>query len=187
VLVETVSATDHRNQCEEGGATMSSPVLHRMLVNALSLAEQHLRSEARIVPMLYFAGAGGEAVLRLDLTPETEADELRCKAQLMATALAAEACAWVFEAQVRAPGEAPRRVVAVLGEDGEGTAMTMLEMAPDGLTPIDTPLCDTGGCDQPWPLHRFVCRDAGDNDPLEAWRRLEAMGVNRSDSRRPLH
>ena len=54
-----------------------SPGLHRMFVNALNLAEQHLRSEARIVPMLYFMGSGGEAVLRLDLTPEAESDP-RC-------------------------------------------------------------------------------------------------------------
>jgi len=36
-----------------------------MFVNALSLAEQHLRSEGRIAPMLYFSGPGGEAVLKI--------------------------------------------------------------------------------------------------------------------------
>jgi len=173
--------------CEEGGATMSSPGLHRMFVNALNLAEQHLRSEARIVPMLYFMGSGGEAVLRLDLTPEAESDQMRDKARLMAAALAAEACTWVFESQMLVPGEEPRPVAVVLGEHDNTTLMSVLEVSSEGLKPVDTLLCGTAGCDGPSPLGHFIHRDAREPDPLEAWRRLEAMGVNRSDARRPLH
>jgi hypothetical protein len=166
---------------------MSSPVLHRLFVQALSLAEQHLRSEARIVPMLAFAGSGGEAVLRLDLTPEAESPELRDKSQLMATALAAEACVWVFESQLLSPGAEPRRIVALLGEDETGAAMQLAAVSDQDLAPFESPLAAEAFGDRPSPLLHFIRRDPGENDPLEAWRRLEAMGVNRSDSRRPLH
>jgi hypothetical protein len=165
---------------------MSSPVLHRLFVDALSLAEQHLRSEACVVPMLSFSGIGGEAVLRLDLTPDAERRELCDKARLMATALAADACVWVFETQLLSPGEPDRRMVALLGEDQEGSAMELVEISGGDFAPFESPLTDAvaGGAS---PLLRFIRRDPGENDPLEAWRRLEAMGVNRSDARRPLH
>lgn len=165
---------------------MSSPVLHRLFVTALSLAEQHLRSEARIVPMLSFSGTGGEAVLRLDLTPEAEGPQLRDKARLMATALAAEACVWVFEGQLLSPGGEPRRMVVLLGEDQDGSAMELVEIAGEGFVPFESPLTEAVAVGAS-PLLHFIRRDPGDNDPVEAWRRLEAMGVNRSDSRRPVH
>jgi hypothetical protein len=136
--------------------------------------------------MLSFSGIGGEAVLRLDLTPDAERRELCDKARLMATALAADACVWVFETQLLSPGEPARRMVALLGEDQEGSAMELVEISGGDFAPFESPLTDAvaGGAS---PLLRFIRRDPGENDPLEAWRRLEAMGVNRSDARRPLH
>ena len=126
---------------------MSVSVLERMFANALSLAEQHLRAEGRIAPMLYFSGPGGEAVLRLDLSTPAEEGQLLAKATLMATALRAEACTWIFEGLLVAPGAPVRPSVVVLGED----------------------------------------RHDAENAAAEAWRELEAMGVNRSDGRRPVH
>jgi hypothetical protein len=77
-------------------------------------------------------------------------------------------------------------MVALLGEDQEGSAMELVEISGGDFAPFESPLTDAvaGGAS---PLLRFIRRDPGENDPLEAWRRLEAMGVNRSDARRPLH
>ena len=79
----------------------------------------------------------------------------------------------------------------MLGEDGTGTSLTLAEVVEDGegrrLRRIPTPLAAMGGADAPTALARFIHRDSGENDPAEAWRQLEAMGINRSDGRRPLH
>jgi hypothetical protein len=141
--------------------------------------------------MLYFAGPGGEAVLRLDLTPAADREQLVAKAQLMATALAAEACTWLLETRVRRRGERSLPVVVVLGEDQNGSVTALAEVADAGDGPrlrrMQTPLAAAAKADGPSPLARFIHRDARNDDPAEAWRQLEAMGVNRSDSRRPLH
>lgn len=170
---------------------MSVSVLERMFVNTLGLAEQHLRAEGRIAPMLYFSGPGGEAVLRLDLSTQEEQQQLLAKAQLMATALAAEACTWVFESLLVVPGRGPRPVVVVLGEDRAASAATFAEVDAESaelrLSRFETPLGAAGVADGASPLGRFVHRAEGENAAAEAWRELEAMGVNRSDGRRPLH
>jgi hypothetical protein len=170
---------------------MSVSVLERMFVNALSLAEQHLRAEGRIAPMLYFSGPGGEAVLRLDLSTPQEQEHVLAKAGLMATALGAEACTWVFETLVVTPGARARPAVVVLGEDRSGAGSTFAEVDVEGpelrLARFDTPLAEAGSADGPSPLARFIHRSEGENAAAEAWRELEAMGVNRSDGRRPLH
>jgi hypothetical protein len=170
---------------------MSWSLLERLFVNAFGLAEQHLRAEGRIVPMLCLAGPGGEAVLRLDLTPATDREELTAKAQLMATALAAEACVWLFESRLSRLGAPSSPVVAALGEDRVGGATALAEVTgaaeASRLRRIATPLAATAAADLPSPLARYIHRDSRDNDPAEAWRRLEAMGVNRSDGRRPPH
>jgi hypothetical protein len=170
---------------------MSVSVLERMFVNTLSLAEQHLRAEGRIAPMLYFSGAGGEAVLRLDLTSQEDQQHLLAKAQLMATALAAEACTWVFESLLVTPGRAPRPVVVVMGEDRADAGATFAEVdagsAELRLSRFASPLDASGAADRASPLGRFIHRSEGENAVAEAWRELEAMGVNRSDGRRPLH
>jgi hypothetical protein len=158
-----------------------------MLANALSLAEQHFRAEGKIPPMFYFSGPGGEAVLRLDLTPEARYGELIGKATLMAAALAAEACAWVFETRLAEPGGAQTRVAAVLCESETGDDLTLAVIGDDAsLRRLSTPLEGSARRDTPSPLARFLRRDDS-VDPVEAWRRLEAMGVNRSDSRRGLN
>jgi hypothetical protein len=78
--------------------------------------------------------------------------------------------------------------VAALGEDPDGGAMRLAAIGPGPrLRRIATRLDPAAGGDSAPPLRRFIRRDQRDNDPLEAWRRLEAMGVNLSDSRRPLH
>jgi hypothetical protein len=170
---------------------MSKSVLDGLFVNVLNLAQQHMRAEGRIAPLLYFSGPGGEAVLRLDLTPAADRQQLIAKAKLMATALAAEACVWLFEARLKRRGAPSAKLVAVLGEDRRSSVMVLAEVAEDGdgrrLRRIPTPLAAAAGADAPSPLARFIHRDSRDNDPAEAWRQLEAMGVNRSDGRRPLH
>lgn len=170
---------------------MSMSVLERMFANALSLAEQHLRSEGRIAPMLYFSGPGGEAVLRLDLSAPSDQQQLLAKARLMATALAAEACTWIFESQLVTPGEESRPVLVVLGEDrsaaGAAFAEVDAESAELRLVRFETPLAAAGFPDGASPLARFIHRAESENAAAEAWRELEAMGVNRGDGRRPLH
>ena len=170
---------------------MSVSVLERMFVNTLSLAEQHLRSEGRIAPMLYFSGPGGEAVLRLDLSAPSEQEQLLAKAQLMATALGAEACTWVFESLLVTPGDGVRPVVVVLGEDRSDAGTALAEVDGDSselrLARFETPLAAAGTPDGTSPLARFVHRAESENAAAEAWRQLEAMGVNRGDGRRPLH
>jgi hypothetical protein len=170
---------------------MSRSVLDGLFVNVFSLAEEHLRAERRIAPLLCFSGTGGEAVLRLDLTPAADRQQLIAKATLMATALAAEACVWLFETRLKRPGEPSAKLVAGLGEERRGNVLVLAEVEGSGegrrLRRIPTPLAAAAGADAPSPLARFIHRDSRDNDPAEAWRQLEAMGVNRSDSRRPLH
>lgn len=170
---------------------MSMSVLERMFVNALSLAEQHLRSEGRIAPMLYFSGPGGEAVLRLDLSSPAEQEQLLAKAQLMATALAAEACTWAFESLLVTPGRGARPVVVVLGEDRSAAGSAFAEVDGESselrLARFETPLAAAGSADGASPLARFIHRAENENAAAEAWRELEAMGVNRGDGRRPLH
>jgi hypothetical protein len=191
-LVAVRSRSHHdRHETTEGDVVMSKSVLDRLFVNVLGLAEQHLRAEGRIAPLLYFSGPGGEAVLRLDLTPAADRQQLIAKARLMATALAAEACVWLFEARLRRRGEPSAKLVAVLGEDRGGNTLALAEVADEGegrrLRRIPTPLATAAGADAPSPLARFIHRDSRDYDPAEGWRQLEAMGVNRSDGRRPLH
>lgn len=170
---------------------MGNTVTDLMVANALGLAEQHLRAEGRIVPMFYFSGPGGEAVLRLDLTPEKDRADLFQKARLMAAALAAEACAWVCEARLEEPGEPAQSFVAIFCESRGGDAALFAHANGTGadacLVPFDSPLTRTAGGDGPSPLSAYIHRAAGESDPGEAWRRLEAMGVSRSDSRRALN
>lgn len=170
---------------------MSMSVLEHMFANAFSLAEQHLRAEGRIAPMLYFSGPGGEAVLRLDLTTPAEHEQLLAKARLMATALATEACIWIFESPLVTPGAAERPSVVALGEDrsGAGTAFAEVDAGSSGprLVRFETPLAAPGAADGAGPLTRFIHRAEGENAVAEAWRELEAMGVNRADGRRPIH
>lgn len=170
---------------------MSVSVLERMFANALSLAEQHLRAEGRIAPMLYFSGPGGEAVLRLDLSTPAEEGQLLAKATLMATALRAEACTWIFEGLLVAPGAPVRPSVVVLGEDRSRAGTAFAEVDAEGpelrLVRFDTPLGAPGIADGAGPLARFIHRHDAENAVAEAWRELEAMGVNRSDGRRPVH
>jgi hypothetical protein len=166
---------------------MSCVVTDLMLANALSLAEQHVRAEGEIPPMFYFSGPGGEAVLRLDLTPAARNADLMEKARLMAAALAAESCAWVFETQLVGRGGSKTRVAAVLCETRGGDSLALAVIAEDGsLRRLATPLEAGGRRDAPSPLAGFLRRDDA-VDPTEAWRRLEALGVNRSDSRRALN
>jgi hypothetical protein len=140
--------------------------------------------------MLSFSGPNGEAVLRIDPAPSAETRDLIRKAKLMATALAAEACVWIFEASLETAGGGRQRVVAALGEDRGGSRMLLAAIEDaDGprLRRVATRLDPAAGTDRAPPLRHFIRRDQRDNDPLEAWRRLEAMGVNLTDSRRPLH
>jgi hypothetical protein len=175
----------------EGMCVMSMPVLERMFENAFSLAEEHLRAEGHIAPMLCFLGAGGEAVLRLDLAGPAEQEQLLAKAQLMATALAAEACAWIFEGVLVAPGARPRPAVVALGEDQRDSGAAFAEIDAESaelrLVRFETPLAAAAAMDGVGPLARFIHRSEGENAAAEAWRELEAMGVNRSDGRRPFH
>lgn len=170
---------------------MSTSVLERMFANTMSLAEQHLRAEGRIAPMLYFSGPGGEAVLRLDLTTPAEHEQLLAKAQLMATALAAEACTWLFETLLVTPGTGARPAVVALGEDRGTTGSAFAEIDAESaelrLVPFETPLAAPCAGDGAGPLARFIHRAEGENAAADAWRELEAMGVNRSDGRRPLN
>ena len=170
---------------------MSVSVLERMFANALSLAEQHLRAEGRIAPMLYFSGPGGEAVLRLDLSTPAEEGQLLAKATLMATALGRRP----------APGSSrdcwsrpARRCVprwSCSARTGAGRARPLPRSMPRGpelrLVRFDTPLGAPGIADGAGPLARFIHRHDAENAAAEAWRELEAMGVNRSDGRRPVH
>ena len=169
---------------------MSMSVLEHMFANAFSLAEQHLRAEGRIAPMLYFSGPGGEAVLRLDLSTPAEQEQLLAKARLMATALATEACIWIFESPLVTPGEAERPSVVALGEDRSGAGAAFAEIDGESselrLVRFDTPLAASGVADGAGPLARFIYRAEGES-VADAWRELEAMGVNRSDGRRPIH
>ena len=170
---------------------MSVSVLERMFANAFSLAEQHLRAEGHIAPMLYFSGPGGEAVLRLDLSTPAEQEQLLAKAQLMATALAAEACTWIFEGLLVAPGQRARPAVVALGEDRRAAGSAFAEVDANSselrLVRFDTPLSAAAAADGAGPLARFIHRSESENAAAEAWRELEAMGVNRSDGRRPFH
>ena len=170
---------------------MSVSVLERMFLNALSLAEQHLRVEGRFVPMLYFSGPGGEAVLRLDGGSPSERESAHAKARLMATALRAEACTWIFEAELMTTGQGSRPSVVVLGEDRSASGAAFAEIDAGSselrLVRFDSPLAAPGVSDGSGPLARFVHRAESENAAAEAWRELEAMGVNRSDGRRPLH
>jgi hypothetical protein len=170
---------------------MSKSVLERMFANAFSLAEQHLRAEGQIAPMLYFSGPGGEAVLRLEMTNSAEQEQLLAKAQLMATALAAEACIWIFEGLLVTTGAGARPAVVALGEDRSASGAAFAEVDARSselrLVRFETPLAAAGAADGPRPLARFIHRAEGENAAAEAWRELEAMGVNRSDGRRPVH
>lgn len=170
---------------------MSMSVLERMFANAFSLAEQHLRAEGRIAQMLYLSGPGGEAVLRLDTSTSAENDELAAKTRLMASALAAEACIWIFEGLLVAPGQGARPSVVALGEDRSAAGAAFAEVDAESSEPrlvrFETPLSAPGAADGARPLARFIHRAEGENAAAEAWRELEAMGVNRSDGRRPLH
>ncbi len=170
---------------------MSMSVLERMFANAFSLAEQHLRAEGRIAPMLYLSGPGGEAVLRLDLADPDEREQPLAKTRLMASALAAEACIWIFEGLLVTPGQGARPSVVALGEDRSEAGAAFAEIdagsAELRLVRFETPLSAPGAADGERPLARFIHRTEGENAAAEAWRELEAMGVNRSDGRRPLH
>ncbi len=171
---------------------MSMSVLERMFTNAFSLAEQHLRAEGSLAPMLYFSGPGGEAVLRLDLSENEGQAALLAKAQLMATALGAEACTWIFESVlVVGPGRRLRPVVVVVGEDRSARGSALAEVDAESvelrLGRFESPMAAAGFADGVTPLARFIHRSEGENAAAEAWRELEAMGVNRSDGRRPLH
>ena len=140
--------------------------------------------------MLYFSGPGGEAVLRLDLTTPEEQEQVLAKARLMATALAAEACTWIFQGTLVTPGAPVRPAVVVLGEDRSREGAAFAEVNAEGaelrLVRFETPLA-ASAADGASPLGRFIHRSESENAAAEAWRELEAMGVNRSDGRRPVH
>ena len=112
---------------------------------------------------------------------------MRDKARLMAAALAAELVPGCSSCRCWSQGKSPGRWRWYSASKTTLTLMSVLEVSSEGLKPVDTLLCGTAGCDGPSPLGHFIHRDAREPDPLEAWRRLEAMGVNRSDARRPLH
>jgi hypothetical protein len=167
---------------------MSCAVTDLMLANALSLAEQHLRAEGRVPPMFYLSGPGGEAVIRLDLTPDAGQGELLEKTRLMAAALAVEACAWVFETRIVGRGGVETRVAGVLCESRSGEGLSLSVIGEDKtLVPLASPLAAGTSRDLPSVLAQFLRREDDEIDPAEAWRRLEAMGVNRGDSRRDLN
>jgi hypothetical protein len=170
---------------------MSVSIVERILSNAFDLAEQHLRAEGRIAPMLYLSGPGGEAVLRLDLSPAEVQEQLFAKAGLMATALEADVAAWVFESLIVARMRPAEPVVVVLIERASGGADAFAridaESAELSLRRIESPLAASGTADGPTPLARFLRRTGGENAAADAWRELEEMGVSRSDGRRPLN
>lgn len=162
----------------------SSSVLDRILSTILDLAEQQLEDEGRVAPVLILAGPHGEALVRLDIEEREATLE---KAELMATAFAAEACAWVFETTLWTPA-GTRRVIAASGEHRGGAAMALVEIIPDGFRRIATPLEAAVRADIPSRLSMLLRdEDAPDRDSVEAWRQLEALGVTMAEARRPVH
>lgn len=165
----------------------SSPVLDRILSTILDLAEQQLGAEGRVAPVLILAGPYGEALVRLDGDPGEDRDQTLDKAALMAIAFAAEACAWVFETTLWTT-DGTRRVIAAAGQHLDGAAMALVEVTPDGLRRIATPLEASLDADHPSRLGRLLRDDRStERESMEAWRQLEAMGVSMADARRAVH
>lgn len=160
----------------------SSSVLDRILSTILDLAESQLEAEGAVAPVLILAGPYGEALVGLDAEDRNATLD---KAELMATAFAAEACAWVFETDLWT-ARGTRRVIVASGEHPGGSAMAMVEIIPDGFCRIATPLDAAACADIPSRLSTLL-RDEDAGESVEAWRRLEAMGVTMADARRAIH
>ncbi len=170
----------------------SSAVIDRVVVTALKLAEHHLRAEAPVGPFLVLAGPRGEAVLRIDPSSDSERRQLFAKADLIATALAAEACAWVFVTRIRAPAGPSAPVVAVAGEHVGGSVLELAAIEPGDEGPtlrrLASPLGGCASADAASPLRGFVrSPNVSERDAAEAWRQLEAMGITLGETRRALH
>jgi hypothetical protein len=166
-------------------------VIDRVVVTALKLAEHHLRAEAPVGPFLILAGPRGEAVLRVDTASESERRQLFAKADLIATALAAEACAWVCTTRLLTSGAATP-VVAVAGEHVGGSVLALAGIEPGDEGPtlrrLASPLDACRSADAPSPLRGFIrSPNVSERDAAEAWRRLEAMGITLGETRRALH
>jgi hypothetical protein len=171
---------------------MSSLLIDRVVATVFKLAEQQLAAGTLTGPLLALAGPRGEAVIRLDLDAPFDDQRTLAKADLIATALKAEACAWAFPASLIGTDGEHLPIVVVAGEHLEGGFMTFAAPAlgADGphLRPLAHPLAACASADAPGILRRLLrSHVASDSDTAEAWRRLEAMGVTLGETRRAVH
>jgi hypothetical protein len=129
--------------------------------------------------VLLLDGSRGTAVLRLDFSRAEERARLRAKARLMATALAAEAYACLFETCLHLRGRPPVPVVVTVAEARAGGSVRLFAREGAALRQLD------GGLTGPRIagtladfLDDLIPASPSDRASARAWRELEAMGVN---------